>query len=131
MARNKQSLVYLDTHVTAWLYAGLTEKLSDAAKDAIEQHDVFISQFVRLELQYLLEIGRIKAKPDVILKSLAHAINLKVSDVSLEQIIEEALRISWTRDVFDRLFVAEAQAKGCGLISADKDIRAHCKATVW
>jgi PIN domain nuclease of toxin-antitoxin system len=131
MAREKQSVVCLDTHIVVWLYAGLVEKLTDPAKKAIDQYDPVISHFVRLELQYLFEIGRIKIKPGTIIRSLSQAINLKVSDHPLEQIVDEALRIDWTRDVFDRLLVAEALSRGCSLISADKQIRSSFKQTVW
>jgi PIN domain nuclease of toxin-antitoxin system len=59
MARNKQSVVFLDTHITVWLYAGLIEKISQTAKKTIEANDLLISPMVKLELQYLFEIGRI------------------------------------------------------------------------
>ena len=36
MGRSEQSVVYLDTHIVAWLYSGLTEKLTENAKKAID-----------------------------------------------------------------------------------------------
>lgn len=123
--------MYLDTHIVVWLYAGLIEKLTNAAKRAIDDHDNVISHFVRLELQYLYEIDRIRAKPDRITKNLFKSINLRVSNQPLETIMEEALRISWTRDVFDRLLVAEAKSVGCGLVSADETIRSNFKHAIW
>lgn len=54
MERNKRSIVYLDTHIVVWLYAGLTEKLSERAKSVIEEFRVMISQMVSLEFQYLI-----------------------------------------------------------------------------
>ena len=131
MARNRESVVYLDTHVSVWLYAGLVDKITDEAKNAIDKSDLFVSQMVRLELQYLFEIGRVKVKADTIIKSLSKTIHLKISDVAFNQIIEEALKISWTRDVFDRLLVAEAKTLGHGFISADKNIQANFKQTIW
>ena len=128
---NRQSVVYLDTHIVLWLYAGLIEKLTAAAETAIENCDIIISQFVRLEMQYLYEIGRIKVKPDAIAKSLFRSVGLKISDHPLEAIIGEALKISWTRDVFDRLLVAEAISVGSGLISADETIRSNYKLAIW
>ena len=131
MARNRKTVVYLDTHVTVWLYAGLVDKLTDAAKKAIDESDLFVAQMVRLELQYLFEIGRIKVKADTILKSLSNTIGLKVSDIAFNQIIEEALKISWTRDVFDRLLVAEAKILRHGFVSADRNIQSNFKQTIW
>ncbi|MCB8766407.1 hypothetical protein [Planktothrix agardhii] len=40
-------MIYLDTHVVVWLYAGLTDKLSNLAKSLINTHDLYISPMVR------------------------------------------------------------------------------------
>ena len=131
MARNKPSVVFLDTHIAVWLYAGLIEKISETAVQTIEANDLLISPMVKLELQYLFEIGRITVKPDTIIKNLFAAIGLKVSETPLQQIIEEALKISWTRDVFDRLLSAEAVLAGGGFITADENIKSHLKLAIW
>ena len=131
MARNRKTVVYLDTHVNVWLYAGLVDKLTDAAKKAIDESDLFVSQMVRLELQYIFEIGRIKVRADTIIKSLSKTIGLKISAVAFNQVIEEALKISWTRDVFDRLLVAEAKTLKHGFISADRNIQSNYQHTIW
>ena len=131
MARNRQPVVFLDTHIAVWLYAGLVEKISDNAKQAIDNYDVLISPLVRLELQYLYEIGRITVKPDTIIKALFKAIGLKISETPLQQIIDEALKIRWTRDIFDRLLSAEAKLLGEGLITADETIRSNLNLAVW
>lgn len=107
------------------------QKLTENAIKSIENCDVLISQMVRLELQYLFEIGRIKVAPSKIIKSLSRSINLKISDCSLSEIIDAALKIDWTRDVFDRLLTAEARRKKIGLITADEDIRANYKQAIW
>ena len=131
MERTGSSVIYLDTHIVVWLYAGLTEKLTEPAKSAIETSQVLISQMVRLELQYLYEINRIKVAPTTILNSLAHAIDLKVSDCPLKKIIDISLKTSWARDVFDRLITAEAILESAGLITADRTIRTHFKQAIW
>jgi PIN domain nuclease of toxin-antitoxin system len=132
MERRSQSLVYLDTHIVAWLYAGLLDKFTPNAKARIDDNDIAISQFVRLELQYLYEIGRIKIKPDKIIGNLAREIDLIISECPLKNIIEEALKINWTRDVFDRLLVAETmQDQSSLLITADKKIREKFTQVLW
>jgi PIN domain nuclease of toxin-antitoxin system len=132
MERRSQSLVYLDTHIVAWLYAGLLDKFTPIAKAGIEDNNIVISQFVRLELQYLYEIGRIKIKPDKIIRNLASEIGLKISKCPLKNIIEEALKINWTRDVFDRLLVAETiRDHSLLLITADKKIREKFTQALW
>ena len=64
MARGRQRISYLDTHVVAWLYEGLVEKLSSPARQAIEDSTLLFSPMVELELQYLHEIGRLTVPPD-------------------------------------------------------------------
>ncbi len=49
----------------------------------------------------------------------------------MSDIIDESLKISWTRDVFDRLLAAEAVAKGAGFVTADTDIRSNLTQAVW
>jgi PIN domain nuclease of toxin-antitoxin system len=132
MERRKQSLVYLDTHIVVWLYAGLLDKFTSKAKARIDDNDVVISQFVRLELQYLYKIGRIKVKPDKIIGALAREIDLRTSDCPFENIIDEALKINWTRDVFDRLLVAETMRdQSLLLITADKKLREKFTQALW
>ena len=131
MVRNKPSVVFLDTHITVWLYAGLIEKISQTATQSIEANDLLISPMVKLELQYLFEIGRITVKPDTIVKNLFADIGLKISETPLQQIIEKALNISWTRDVFDRLLAAEAMVAGGGFITADENIKSNLKLAIW
>jgi len=131
MGRREDSIVYLDTHIAIWLYAGLTDKFTQKTRNIIDENDLFISQIVRLELQYLYEIGRITDSPGQIIKRLAGLINLKVSKHNFEEIIIEAIKISWTRDVFDRIIVAETKTQDCHLVTADEKIIKHYKKAVW
>ncbi|WP_373456614.1 type II toxin-antitoxin system VapC family toxin [Microcystis sp. 0824] len=71
-------MIYLDTHIVVWLYAGLTAKLSDCAKHLINENELYISPIVRLGLQYLYEIGRITEKSDDIVLELVSCLDLKV-----------------------------------------------------
>ena len=131
MAKGKESLVYLDTHVVVWLYDALTDRLSRAATEAIEENDPVISWMVELELQFLHEIGRLRVKPAEIIRHLSTRIGLKRSDVGLERIVRAAAGMDWTRDVFDRLIAAESVAMDIPLITKDRTIRAHHKLSIW
>ena len=132
MERRNQSLVYLDTHIVVWLYAGLLDKFTPKAKAGIDDNKIVISQFVRLELRYLHEIRCIKVKPNKIIGDLAGEIDLSVSECQLNSIIEEALKINWTRDVFDRLLVAETMRdQSLRLVTADKKIREKFTQALW
>ena len=101
-------LIYLDTHVVAWLYSDLTDKLTDLAKTLINDNEVYISAIVRLELQYLYEIKRITDEPDVIISNLSEEIGLKICNKNFNDIICVTLTITWTRDPFDRIITANA-----------------------
>ena len=124
-------MIFLDTHVVAWLYAGCVQNLSNAVIEQIENNDLFISHLVRLELQYLFEMGRITVTPETIIKSLNKSIGLKVSSMKIEQVFDQAIEYGWTRDVFDRLITAEAEASGFVLITKDKKIRANYEKAFW
>ena len=131
MAKRKEPLAYLDTHVVVWLYDALTERLSQAAAEAIEDNDLVISRMVELELQFLHEIGRVRVKPVEIIRHLSTRIGLQLSDVELERIVRAAAGMDWTRDVFDRLIAAESAAMDVPLITKDRSIRAHHKLSIW
>ncbi len=124
-------MIYLDTHVVVWLYTGLTENLSDVAKSLINDHELYISPIIRLELQYLYEIDRITASSDEIVSDLSNRIDLKICSKDFNLIIEQALHINWTRDPFDRLIVSHAQINENILLTKDHKILANYQYSVW
>lgn len=124
-------MIYLDTHVVVWLYAGLTAKLSDLARLLINQHELYISPIVRLELQYLYEIGRVNENSDMIQANLFNQIGLRVCEKDFNLIIGQALGISWTRDPFDRLIVGNALVNGNILLTKDQNILANYNNAQW
>lgn len=101
-------MIYLDTHVVVWLYAGELKKLSERAKEIINDNDIIISPIVRLELQYLFEIQRITDDAKIIVTDLSDRIGLKICDKDFNTVISNALDYFWTRDPFDRIIVANA-----------------------
>jgi PIN domain nuclease of toxin-antitoxin system len=123
--------VYLDTHVALWLYAGETERLGKLAADLINREPVGVSPVVVLELQYLKEIGRIIATPRAIIMDLKRGLGLLVEDRSMEMVMEHAYKLTWTRDVFDRLIVAQAALDNAELVTSDGLIRKHYPKAVW
>lgn len=124
-------MVYLDTHIVVWLYAGLVEKFTPLASDLINEHEVIISPIVRLELQYLYEIQRVSDDALTIIADLTRRIALKVCDKHFDAIIGEALSHAWTRDPFDRLIVANASLNNTLLITKDHNMRDHYPFAKW
>jgi len=124
-------LIYLDTHIVVWLYAGLTAKLSDCAKHLINENELYISPIVRLELQYLYEIGRITEKSDDIVLELVSCLDLKVCKKDFNLIINQSVIINETRDPFERLIVSNASVDNHILLTKDYHILNHYENAVW
>lgn len=123
---------YLDTHVVVWLAEGSLQRITEAARGAIEQSDLLISPMVMLELEYLHERNRITLPARDVFLKLEHEIGLRVCDLPFPRIANVALDEKWTRDSFDRMIVAQAKANGLAqLVSADEEIRRHYPRVVW
>lgn len=124
-------MTYLDTHVVIWLYEGDTSKLSRAAADRVQNDALFISPAVALELEFLHEIRRLTRTSDFMVGSLASEIGLSICQLAFATVVQEAMRLKWGRDPFDRLIVAHASANDAPLITKDEKIRRHYKRAVW
>lgn len=124
-------MIYLDTHAVVWLYIGLVEIFRDPIRELINDHDVYISPVVRLELQYLYEIQRVTDQPDTIMTDLAGSIGLQICDRPFNDVVSRALTCSWTRDPFDRLIVANAAINDDILLSKDRNILENYAYARW
>jgi PIN domain nuclease of toxin-antitoxin system len=120
-------LIYIDTHIAVWLYAGQVEKLSEIAKGFLNENEIYISAVVRLELQYLSEIERITDGANEIVSDLSNRIGLKICDKRFNSIINYSMDLVWTRDPFDRIIVANAALNNDPLVTKDRKILDHYK----
>jgi PIN domain nuclease of toxin-antitoxin system len=124
-------VIYLDTHVLVYLFAGEVDRLGTAARKAIDRHDVVASAAAVLELELLHEIGRLKPTASKLVSMLATDIGLRVCDLPFRNVVDQAIAEGWTRDPFDRLIVANAKAAGAPLVTRDERIRAHYTRALW
>lgn len=124
-------MIYLDTHVVVWLYAGDVERFSKKAVELIEEHDLLISPAVLLELQFLKEIKRITADSMLVFQTLEETIGLQMCKLDFSKVVIGALSQSWTRDPFDRLIAAHASVRNELLLTKDRTIRRHCATACW
>ncbi len=124
-------MIYLDTHIVVWLYAGHTHKFSALAKELINEHEIYISPIVRLELCYLHEISRVLEDANTIITDLSNRIGLRVCDKNFDTIISQAMSFSWTRDPFDRIIIANAQLNNNFLLTKDQNILEHYPYARW
>lgn len=125
-------MIYLDTHVVAWLYASGADGLPAQVVDLLEESgDIRISPMVRLELQYLYEIERVAHPALPVLDAVESVLGLTVCQASFAAVVREAESHTWTRDPFDRLIVAQAALFEAPLATKDDGIHRHYANAVW
>lgn len=124
-------MVYLDTHVVAWLFAGEIQRLSYTVVELVRGNDLRISPMVCLELQYLHEVGRTRIPGREVVSTLEREIGLRICDRPFAAVIGVAELLAWTRDPFDRIIVGQAALRNDPLVSKDDTIRAHYTPAVW
>ena len=122
---------FLDTNAVIWLYQGEIDKFSLDLKVVLESNDLFISPLVKLELQYLYEIKRVKEKAVKVTQVLYETIGLQLHNVPLRVLIEASLVEGWTRDPFDRLITAHARIEDGFLITRDGTILKNYAKAIW
>lgn len=124
-------MIHLDTHVVIWLYEGRVDSLSQVARAHLRGARPVVSPMVRLELALLHEIGRITATPPEILDALRVDADLGVAWSPFERVAAIAAGLTWTRDPFDRMIVAHAQADDLPLLTRDRTIHEHSPLARW
>ena len=124
-------MIHIDTHVALWLAGDQADRVPAATRVLIEAEDVRLSAVAQLEMGYLHEIGRISRPPAEVMSILAAAVGLTMSTATLPVVVAHALSLTWTRDPFDRLIVANALADGARLVTTDRQIRSHVSQAVW
>jgi len=125
------AVIYLDTHVVAWLYAGELELFPKPVRILLDRETLLISPMVELELQYLYEINRTSERGDVVVETLEREIGISRCQAPFTQVVAGAMRESWTRDPFDRLIVAQARLRRTPLLTKDDQICAHYEEALW
>lgn len=124
-------MIVLDTHVVVWLYRDGAAGVPPVVAARLNDDDIGIAPIVRLELAYLAEIGRLTVNPDAVLGHLASRIGLSVIDTGLDELVDAAVPLDWTRDPFDRLIVAHSAVVGADLATRDEVIRHHVDRAFW
>jgi PIN domain nuclease of toxin-antitoxin system len=126
-----ESVIFLDTHAVIWLYSGQLGLFNPKVLKLINTEQVCISHIVKLEIQYLYEIKRVKYESGLIIDTLIDEIGLMFSDNNFDSIVRQSIHLSFTRDPFDRIIVADASINNSKLISKDRNLKKHYKNTIW
>jgi PIN domain nuclease of toxin-antitoxin system len=107
-------VILLDTNALIWLEQG--HPRSRVLLEADPQ--LYVSPATLLELQFLIEVGRIRLRGGT-LERLADDDRWLLDDPPAAPWFREAIELSWTRDPFDRLLVAHARLRGWRLATSD------------
>ena len=66
-----------------------------------------------------------------IIGDLERRIGLRRSDIPLDALVDTAAALTWTRDPFDRLIVADALVAGTSLLTKNQAIHDHTTIVTW
>ena len=108
-------MILLDTHAIVWWHRGerRARRLGRSPKG------IYISPASVLELQFLVEIDRIRLRSGSAVSDLVADDRWALDDPPAAEWFERACVEAWTRDPFDRLLVAHARMRGWRLATAD------------
>ena len=107
-------MILLDTNALIWLEQG--HPRSRALQQ--EERQLYVSPATLLELQFLIEVGRIRLRRGTV-DRLADDDRWLLDDPPASAWFREAIDLSWTRDPFDRLLIAHARVRGWRFATAD------------
>lgn len=111
-------LILLDTNAVLWLHQGhrRTRPLES------EVGHLYVSPVSLLEMQFLIEAGRLRLRPGASLSALADDERWVLDDPPSGGWFNRALEIGWTRDPFDRLLIAHARLRGWRVATSDGEL---------
>jgi PIN domain nuclease of toxin-antitoxin system len=124
-------VTFLDTHAVVFLFERRMAAFGSASRARMAQDALSCSPMVRVELALLREIGRIAVDGHDILDGLAVEVGLTIVSDGLDPIALRASTLSWTRDPFDRMIVAQASMWNAPLVTRDRLITAPYPFAVW
>lgn len=108
-------MILLDTHAVVWLARGHRR-----ARTLARAPRLYLSPATILEVQFLLEAGRLRLVAGRAPASLAEDPRWVLDDPPAARWFASACEYTWTRDPFDRLLAAHAQVRGWRLATADQ-----------
>jgi len=115
-------MILLDTNALLWLDQGHRRARALTA----ESRRLYVSPAAILELQILVEVGRLKSGPDLFERIVLDD-RWMIDEPPALGWFEEAADLTWTRDPFDRLIMAHARFRGWKLATADQAMLAQLR----
>lgn len=124
----------IDTHCFLWAISA-PERLNEDAKEMItsDDHTGVLSSISAAEIAVKVSIGKLQAAP-----SAYEYVQSEIDDFDLQTLplyVHHGLRVAELplhhRDPFDRLLVAQAQAEGLPLMTADPKLAKYDVEIIW
>ena len=115
------ALILLDTSAVLWL----ERDHARARPLARWRGRLYLSPASLLELQLLVEVGRLKLRRGAAVSAFATDPRWLLDDPPSVPWFQAAQELGWTRDPFDRLLVAHARRRGWRFATADSVILRH------
>ncbi len=111
-------MILLDTNALLWVHHGhrRAQRLQSLAGQ------LYASPASLLEIQLLVEVGRIRFRAGASVADLATDDRWMVDDLSSAGWFDRAIEVGWTRDPFDRLLVAHARFRGWRIATGDVEL---------
>lgn len=132
MSPDVRGALYLDTHVAIWLRQGAIERLPGSVRRQLDgDSPLRVSPMVLFELDVLHEIRRLRESSTSVIGGLARDLGVTVCGLPFAAVAAAASEVTWTRDPFDRLIVAQAIAARARLVTRDRRIRRHSTVAYW
>ncbi len=121
----------LDTHALLWVLSA-PAKLPAATREALEDptNVVFASAASAWEMAIKQARGKLRYPAAELTAALRRASLLELP-VTVRHAEAAARLPPLHRDPFDRMFIAQAQAEGLGLVSRDPAVRQYQVTVVW
>ena len=113
-------MILLDTNALIWLAQGHRR-----ARPLVAFPRLHISPASLLEIQFLLEAGRVRFKEGGSAALLAADDRWRLDEPSPAKWFAAACEFGWTRDPFDRLIAAHARVRRWKLATSDNRVLAH------
>ena len=110
------AVILLDTNALIWLHRGYARATVLTSRGT----RLYASPASVLELQFLLESGRLRLRRGASISQLAHDEPWVLDDPASAAWFEKATEVGWTRDPFDRLLVAHARLRKWRLATGDR-----------
>ena len=126
----ESGVIFLDTHVTLWLYAE-ADRVPLSVHKILDQSELFISPMAKIEVAFLYEIGRLRDGPAGVFGTLELDLGLTTELDGWSRAAEIAQHLSWTQDPFDRIITAHALCYSAPLCTRDVTIRKHYRHAFW